>query len=70
MSSTSRDILYRQSTLGLCLSETLKEMISNNKIDNDLERLIMLQFDQSMQYNINQYATTTATLNVYYFLYR
>jgi len=40
--------LYRKSTLGVCLSDCLEELIKNNTITSELALKILKQFDASI----------------------
>ncbi|KAF5955458.1 hypothetical protein HYC85_008314 [Camellia sinensis] len=40
--------LYRRSTIGMCLTETLDEMVSNGIMSPELAIQVLVQFDKSM----------------------
>ncbi|CAK9186568.1 unnamed protein product [Ilex paraguariensis] len=40
--------LYRRSTIGMCLTETLDEMVSNGGLSPELAIQVLVQFDKSM----------------------
>ncbi|WOK95223.1 transcription initiation factor IIA subunit 2 [Canna indica] len=40
--------LYRRSSIGMCLTETLDEMVSNGTLSPDLAYQVLVQFDKSM----------------------
>ncbi|KAF3779431.1 Transcription initiation factor IIA subunit 2 [Nymphaea thermarum] len=40
--------LYRRSTIGMCLTETLDEMVSNGTLTPELAIQVLVQFDKSM----------------------
>ncbi|MCL7030467.1 hypothetical protein MKW94_027140 [Papaver nudicaule] len=40
--------LYRRSTIGMCLTETLDEMVSNGTLSPELAIQVLIQFDKSM----------------------
>ncbi|PKU64973.1 Transcription initiation factor IIA subunit 2 [Dendrobium catenatum] len=40
--------LYRRSTIGMCLTETLDEMVSNGTLNPELAIQVLVQFDKSM----------------------
>ncbi|CAM8936031.1 unnamed protein product [Rhodiola kirilowii] len=40
--------LYRRSTIGMCLTETLDEMVENGTLGADLAIKVLVQFDKSM----------------------
>jgi len=40
--------LYRKSTIGMCLTDALDEMIANNSINTQTALKILLQFDKSV----------------------
>ncbi|KAK6277708.1 hypothetical protein POUND7_018031 [Theobroma cacao] len=40
--------LYRRSTIGMCLTETLDEMVSNGTLSPELAIQVLVQFDKSM----------------------
>ncbi|KAL5102509.1 hypothetical protein RYX36_006836 [Vicia faba] len=40
--------LYRRSTIGMCLTETLDEMVQNGTLSPELAIQVLVQFDKSM----------------------
>ncbi|TVU17077.1 hypothetical protein EJB05_33089 [Eragrostis curvula] len=40
--------LYRRSTIGMCLTETLDEMVSSGTLSPELAIQVLVQFDKSM----------------------
>ncbi|KAG6495108.1 transcription initiation factor IIA subunit 2-like [Zingiber officinale] len=40
--------LYRRSRIGMCLTETLDEMVTNERLSPDLAIQVLMQFDRSM----------------------
>ncbi|KAL8459616.1 hypothetical protein ACS0TY_036093 [Phlomoides rotata] len=40
--------LYRRSTIGMCLIETLDQMVSNGILSPELAIQVLIQFDKSM----------------------
>ena len=38
--------LYRRSTIGMCLTETLDEMVSNGTLSPELAIQVLVQFDK------------------------
>ncbi|KAL5559934.1 hypothetical protein UlMin_036145 [Ulmus minor] len=40
--------LYRRSTIGMCLTETLDEMVQSGTLSPDLAIQVLVQFDKSM----------------------
>ncbi|WJX73862.1 hypothetical protein P8452_57593 [Trifolium repens] len=40
--------LYRRSTIGNCLTETLDEMVQNGTLSHELAIQVLVQFDKSM----------------------
>ncbi|EPS71629.1 hypothetical protein M569_03134 [Genlisea aurea] len=40
--------LYRRSTIGMCLTETLDHMVSNGVLSPELAIQVLIQFDKSM----------------------
>ncbi|XP_058221977.1 transcription initiation factor IIA subunit 2 [Rhododendron vialii] len=40
--------LYRRSTIGMCLTETLDEMVSNGTLSPEIAIQVLVQFDKSM----------------------
>ncbi|XP_044975116.1 transcription initiation factor IIA subunit 2-like [Hordeum vulgare subsp. vulgare] len=40
--------LYRRSTIGICLTETLDEMVSSGTLSPELTIQVLVQFDKSM----------------------
>ncbi|KAK6928947.1 Transcription initiation factor IIA, gamma subunit, C-terminal, partial [Dillenia turbinata] len=40
--------MYRRSTIGMCLTETLDEMVQSGSLSPDLAIQVLVQFDKSM----------------------
>ncbi|GLT93699.1 hypothetical protein SLE2022_114780 [Rubroshorea leprosula] len=40
--------LYRRSTIGMCLTETLDEMVQNGTLSPEVAIQVLVQFDKSM----------------------
>ncbi|PWA95810.1 transcription initiation factor IIA, gamma subunit [Artemisia annua] len=40
--------MYRSSTIGMCLTDTLDEMVSTGKLGPHLANQVLVQFDKSM----------------------
>ncbi|XP_054788328.1 transcription initiation factor IIA subunit 2 isoform X2 [Prosopis cineraria] len=40
--------LYRRSTIGMCLTETLDEMVQNGTLSPEIAIQVLVQFDKSM----------------------
>lgn len=43
--------LYRRSTIGMCLTETLDEMVSNGTLSPELAIQVLVQFDKVREYS-------------------
>ncbi|XP_063901144.1 transcription initiation factor IIA subunit 2-like [Zophobas morio] len=40
--------LYRETTVGMCLQNTLDELVASHQISTDLAERVLLQFDKSI----------------------
>eukprot|EP00771_Trimastix_marina_P000615 gnl/Trimastix_PCT/1633.p1 GENE.gnl/Trimastix_PCT/1633~~gnl/Trimastix_PCT/1633.p1 ORF type:complete len:119 (+),score=5.41 gnl/Trimastix_PCT/1633:59-415(+) len=62
--------LYRKSTLGACLSETLESLIAESQITRDVGQQILQQFDEAMNERLQDLKSRTTfkgKLNTYRF---
>eukprot|EP00033_Pygsuia_biforma_P001372 GCRY01001553.1.p1 GENE.GCRY01001553.1~~GCRY01001553.1.p1 ORF type:complete len:112 (+),score=8.15 GCRY01001553.1:152-487(+) len=67
---TSHYELYRNSTLGVSLTDALDEMIQNEMIPADLALKVLLQFDKSINEALATSVKTKATLKGHLNTYR
>ena len=58
--------LYRRSTLGECLTDSLDELIRGGQITPQLAMKTLLQFDRSMNEVLSTRVTTRLTIKVSY----
>eukprot|EP00656_Telonema_subtile_P050348 TRINITY_DN6497_c0_g1_i2.p1 TRINITY_DN6497_c0_g1~~TRINITY_DN6497_c0_g1_i2.p1 ORF type:complete len:115 (+),score=12.79 TRINITY_DN6497_c0_g1_i2:72-416(+) len=68
---TNMSTLYRETTLGRTLMESLREMIQQGKFGPDLSSLVMQQFDQSFiagMHNVGQRATIKGHIHTYRYI--
>ncbi|KAI7754529.1 hypothetical protein M8C21_028899 [Ambrosia artemisiifolia] len=54
--------LYRRSTIGMCLTETLDEMVSNGILTPDLAIQVLVQFDKSMTEALDSQVKSKVTI--------
>ncbi|AQK95676.1 Transcription initiation factor IIA subunit 2 [Zea mays] len=56
--------LYRRSTIGMCLTETLDEMVSNGTLSPELAIQVLVQFDKSMTDALENQVKSKVTVKV------
>ncbi|GFY96059.1 transcription initiation factor IIA gamma chain [Actinidia rufa] len=56
--------LYRRSTIGMCLTETLDEMVSNGILSPELAIQVLVQFDKSMTEALETQVKSKVTIKV------
>ncbi|XP_048493384.1 transcription initiation factor IIA subunit 2 isoform X1 [Beta vulgaris subsp. vulgaris] len=56
--------LYRRSTIGMCLTETLDEMVQNGTLSPELAIQVLVQFDKSMTEALEAQVKTKVTIKV------
>ncbi|PWZ10906.1 Transcription initiation factor IIA subunit 2 [Zea mays] len=57
--------LYRRSTIGMCLTETLDEMVSNGTLSPELAIQVLVQFDKSMTDALENQVKSKVTVKVW-----
>ncbi|THG07288.1 hypothetical protein TEA_001878 [Camellia sinensis var. sinensis] len=60
--------LYRRSTIGMCLTETLDEMVSNGIMSPELAIQVLVQFDKSMTEALEAQVKSKVTIKEVKFL--
>uniref|UniRef100_A0A8I6WXH7 Transcription initiation factor IIA gamma subunit N-terminal domain-containing protein n=1 Tax=Hordeum vulgare subsp. vulgare TaxID=112509 RepID=A0A8I6WXH7_HORVV len=56
--------LYRRSTIGICLTETLDEMVSSGTLSPELTIQVLVQFDKSMTEALENQVKSKVTVKV------
>ncbi|KAL2925618.1 Transcription initiation factor IIA subunit 2 [Bienertia sinuspersici] len=56
--------LYRRSTIGMCLTETLDGMVQNGTLSPELAIQVLVQFDKSMTEALEAQVKTKVTIKV------
>ncbi|KAL8106013.1 hypothetical protein AgCh_029716 [Apium graveolens] len=56
--------LYRRSTIGMCLTETLDEMVDNGVLSPELAIQVLVQFDKSMTEALESQVKSKVTIKV------
>ncbi|RXH92578.1 hypothetical protein DVH24_033474 [Malus domestica] len=56
--------LYRRSTIGMCLTETLDEMVQSGTLSPDLAIQVLTQFDKSMTEALETQVKSKVTIKV------
>ncbi|KVH99671.1 Transcription factor IIA, helical [Cynara cardunculus var. scolymus] len=56
--------LYRRSTIGMCLTETLDEMVSNGVLSPELAIQVLVQFDKSMTEALDSQVKSKVSIKV------
>ncbi|KAM0008215.1 putative transcription initiation factor IIA, gamma subunit [Helianthus debilis subsp. tardiflorus] len=56
--------LYRRSTIGMCLTETLDEMVSSGILGPELAIQVLVQFDKSMAEALDTQVKTKVSIKV------
>ncbi|CAD6273353.1 unnamed protein product [Miscanthus lutarioriparius] len=59
--------LYRRSTIGMCLTETLDEMVSNGTLSPELAIQVLIQFDKSMTDALENQVKSKVNIKLYPF---
>lgn len=49
--------LYRRSTIGMCLTETLDEMVQNGTLSPELAIQVLVQFDKVNVFTLLSFST-------------
>ncbi|KAJ1704260.1 Transcription initiation factor IIA subunit 2 [Rhynchospora pubera] len=62
--------LYRRSTIGMCLTETLDEMVSNGTLSPELAIQVLVQFDKSMTEALENQVKSKVTIKGHLHTYR
>ncbi|KAK9076743.1 hypothetical protein SSX86_005077 [Deinandra increscens subsp. villosa] len=62
--------LYRRSTIGMCLTETLDEMVSSGILGPELAIQVLVQFDKSMAEALDTQVKTKVTIKGHLHTYR
>ncbi|KAF3337447.1 transcription initiation factor IIA subunit 2 [Carex littledalei] len=62
--------LYRRSTIGMCLTETLDEMVSNGTLSPELAIQVLVQFDKSMTDALESQVKSKVTIKGHLHTYR
>ncbi|KAJ8620442.1 hypothetical protein MRB53_028971 [Persea americana] len=62
--------LYRRSTIGMCLTETLDEMVSNGTLSPELAIQVLVQFDKSMTEALESQVKSKVTIKGHLHTYR
>ncbi|GMY07748.1 transcription initiation factor IIA subunit 2 [Fagus crenata] len=62
--------LYRRSTIGMCLTETLDEMVQNGTLSPELAIQVLVQFDKSMTEALETQVKSKVTIKGHLHTYR
>ncbi|KAJ3683305.1 hypothetical protein LUZ60_013532 [Juncus effusus] len=62
--------LYRRSTIGMCLTETLDEMVSNGTLNPELAIQVLVEFDKSMTDALENQVKSKVTIKGHLHTYR
>ncbi|XP_022768489.1 transcription initiation factor IIA subunit 2 [Durio zibethinus] len=62
--------LYRKSTIGMCLTETLDEMVSNGTLSPELAIQVLVQFDKSMTEGLESQVKSKVSIQGHLHTYR
>ncbi|KAI5021191.1 hypothetical protein ZWY2020_055036 [Hordeum vulgare] len=62
--------LYRRSTIGMCLTETLDEMVSSGTLSPELAIQVLVQFDKSMTEALENQVKSKVTVKGHLHTYR
>ncbi|KAH0734153.1 hypothetical protein KY285_009860 [Solanum tuberosum] len=60
--------LYRRSTIGMCLTETLDEMVSNGILSPEHAIQVLVQFDKSMTEALESQVKSKVTIKLVSFI--
>ncbi|GLJ16111.1 hypothetical protein SUGI_0268620 [Cryptomeria japonica] len=62
--------LYRRSTIGMCLTETLDELVSNGTLTPEHAIQVLVQFDKSMAEALETHVKSKVTIKGHLHTYR
>ncbi|GFP99601.1 transcription initiation factor iia subunit 2 [Phtheirospermum japonicum] len=62
--------LYRRSTIGMCLTETLDQMVSSGVLTPELAIQVLIQFDKSMTEALESEVKSKVTIKGHLHTYR
>ncbi|KAF2583734.1 hypothetical protein F2Q70_00035019, partial [Brassica cretica] len=62
--------LYRRSTIGMCLTETLDEMVQSGTLSPELAIQVLVQFDKSMTEALESQVKTKVSIKGHLHTYR
>ncbi|CAL0327330.1 hypothetical protein RIF29_12028 [Crotalaria pallida] len=62
--------LYRRSTIGMCLTETLDEMVQNGTLSPELAIQVLVQFDKSMTEALETHVKSKVSIKGHLHTYR
>ncbi|KAG6480959.1 transcription initiation factor IIA subunit 2-like [Zingiber officinale] len=62
--------LYRRSSIGMCLTETLDEMVSTGALSPELAIQVLMQFDRSMTEALETQVKSKVTIKGHLHTYR
>ncbi|XP_044510278.1 transcription initiation factor IIA subunit 2 [Mangifera indica] len=62
--------LYRRSTIGMCLTETLDEMVQSGTLSPELAIQVLVQFDKSMTEALETQVKSKVTIKGHLHTYR
>ncbi|XP_042387994.1 transcription initiation factor IIA subunit 2 [Zingiber officinale] len=62
--------LYRRSSIGMCLTETLDEMVSTGALSPELAIQVLMQFDKSMTEALETQVKSKVTIKGHLHTYR
>ncbi|KAL4595491.1 hypothetical protein ACB092_12G095100 [Castanea dentata] len=62
--------LYRRSTIGMCLTETLDEMVNSGTLSPELAIQVLVQFDKSMTEALESQVKNKVTIKGHLHTYR
>ncbi|KAL1557903.1 transcription initiation factor IIA subunit 2-like isoform X2 [Salvia divinorum] len=62
--------LYRRSTIGMCLTETLDQMVSSGTLSPELAIQVLIQFDKSMTEALESEVKTKVSIKGHLHTYR
>eukprot|EP01018_Ginkgo_biloba_P001139 Gb_32346 [translate_table: standard] len=62
--------LYRRSTIGMCLTETLDELVSNGTLSPEHAIQVLVQFDKSMAEALETQVKSKVTIKGHLHTYR
>lgn len=62
--------LYRRSTIGMCLTDTLDELVSTGKLGPEVAIQVLVQFDKSMAEALDTKVKTKVSIKGHLHTYR